>query len=421
MNRRVVVTGIGLITPLGLDVKDTWNNLIAGKSGIVKNNRCDVSNLPCQIAGLVGNDLEKPFNAANYINAKEVRKMDIFMQYGIIAAQEAIRDSNINTTSEDIKENTGTLIGSGIGGLKAIDENAVKFHANPSSKTISPFFIPSCLSNLISGHISIMYGFRGPNHSVVTACATGAHAIGDAARIIKCNDANIMIAGGSEAAITPLGIAGFAAVRALSTKYNDNPQAACRPWDKDRDGFVMSEGAGIVVLEELEHAKKRNAKIYAEIVGYSLTSDAHHITSPHPEGKGGYFAMLKSLRNANINIEDIDYINAHATSTIAGDLSELKAIQNLFLAKNPKIAVSSTKSSTGHLLGATGSVEIIFSILAMRDQVAPPTLNLDNPIDEVKLNLVPNTTQSRKINYVLSNSFGFGGTNTSIVLKRFDK
>ncbi len=345
-------------------------------------------------------------------------KKDIFIQYGIIAAQEAIEDSGIDlNNNEKIKESTGVIIGTGLGGIQSTADNVINLYIN---NKISTYFIPSILSNLISGHISIMYGFRGPNQSVNSACATGAQAISDAARMIKCNEANIMIAGGAEAAITDISMAGFNAIKALSTKYNDNPKAACRPWDKDRNGFVMSEGAGVVVLEELEHAKKRRAKIYAELTGYGLSSDAYHITSPHPEGIGSQIAMLKAIKTSKIHIGDINYINAHATSTEKGDLIELKSIKNLILKENSKVAISSTKSSTGHLLGASGSVEIIFSALALQNQVIPATLNLDNPIEEAKdINLVPNIPQECKINHILSNSFGFGSTNVSIVLTKF--
>lgn len=422
-DRRVAITGIGMITPLGMNSKDTWANLITTKSGIQKITRFDTSNLPCKIAGLIpyDNTLILTTSRGNEASIDPAnKKQDVFMQCGIVATQEAIEDSGLDINmSEDIKNNTGVIIGSGIGGLQVISNNAVKFYAENNNR-ISPYFIPSSLSNLISGHVSIKYGFRGPNQSVTTACATGAHAIIDAMRIIKCNEANIMIAGGSEAAVTGLGVAGFAAIKALSTKYNDNPEAASRPWDKDRNGFVMAEGAAVVVLEELEHAKKRNANIYAEIVGYGLSSDAHHITAPHPEGIGGQMSMLNAIRYAQINAQDIDYINAHATSTEIGDLIELKAIKNVILNNNPNVAISSTKSSIGHLLGAAGSLEIIFSALALQNQVVPPTLNLDNPIDEVRgINLVPHTPQERKMNYVLSNAFGFGGTNASVILKRY--
>lgn len=420
-NRRVVITGIGMVTPLGVNAKSSWENLIQCKSGITRIHRFDTSNLKCKIAGLVLHDSTlKIYSIRGHellVDSTD-KKKDIFIQYGIIAAQEAIEDSGIDlSNNEEVKDNTGVIIGTGLGGIQSTADNVINLYTN---NKISTYFIPSILSNLISGHISIMYGFRGPNQSVNSACATGAQAISDAARMIKCNEANIMIAGGAEAAITDISMAGFNAIKALSTKYNDNPKAACRPWDKDRNGFVMSEGAGVVVLEELEHAKKRRAKIYAELTGYGLSSDAYHITSPHPEGIGSKIAMLKAIKTSKIHIGDINYINAHATSTEKGDLIELKAIKNLILKENSKVAISSTKSSTGHLLGASGSVEIIFSALALQNQVIPATLNLDNPIEEAKdINLVPNIPQECKINHILSNSFGFGSTNVSIVLTKF--
>jgi 3-oxoacyl-[acyl-carrier-protein] synthase II len=415
--RKVVVTGIGLITPLGLNVSSTWNNLLQSKSGIKKITRFDASDLNCQVAGEIDRSPLGGFNAENFIEAREIKKMDTFMHYGIAAAIEAIEDSGWMPKDEESLEQTGVIIGSGIGGLSIIEEN-VKILNEQSAKRISPFFIPASLINLVSGHISMKYGFRGPNHSVVTACATGAHAIGDASRLIKFGDADVMVAGGAEAAICPIGVAGFAALRALSTSFNDSPESASRPWDKARDGFVMGEGAGVLVLEEYEHAKKRGAKIYAEIKGYGLSGDAYHITSPHPEGLGSKKAIQSALKHAGLTIADIDYINAHGTSTQMGDLLELQTIQSLFLENNPTITMSSTKSSIGHLLGAAGSVEAIFSILAIQNQIAPATINLDDPIDEVKIDLVANKPKEMKINNVISNSFGFGGTNATLVITK---
>jgi 3-oxoacyl-[acyl-carrier-protein] synthase II len=415
--RRVVVTGIGLVTPLGLNVKSTWDNLLKGKSGIRKISRFDASELTCQIAGEIDRSPETGFNPEEFIEPRELKKMDSFMHYAIAAGIEAIEDSGWMPEDEYSKEQTGVMIGSGIGGLNSIEEN-VKILYEQSAKRISPFFIPSCLINLASGHLSTKYGFRGPNHSVVTACATGAHAIGDASRLIKYGDADVMIAGSAEASVCRIGVAGFAALRALSTAYNDTPERASRPWDKARDGFVMGEGAGMVVLEEYEHAKRRGAKIYAEIKGYGLSGDAYHMTSPHPEGLGSKKAMNTALKHAGLNYNQIDYINAHGTSTQMGDQIELQSIQSLFLDSNPKITMSSTKSSIGHLLGAAGSVEAIFSILAIRDQIAPPTINLEDPIDDVKIDLVPNTPKQMKITNVVSNSFGFGGTNATLVITK---
>jgi 3-oxoacyl-[acyl-carrier-protein] synthase II len=414
--RRVVVTGIGLITPLGLSVDASWSGILQGKSGIRHITDFDTSRFTCKIAGLVDRNPESGFNPENYIPARDVRKMDLFIQYGIGAASDAIDDSGWKPEDEASRDRTGLILGSGIGGLGMIEQTSTKFH-NGNSK-ISPFFIPASLINLLSGHVSIKYGFTGPNHAVVTACSTGAHAIGDAARMIKYGDVDVMIAGGAEAPITPLGVGGFAAAKTLSTKYNDRPEIASRPWDQDHDGFVASEGAGVVVLEEYEHAIARNAKIYAEIVGYGLTGDAYHITSPHPDGRGAYRAMENALKDAKIDPSKIDYINAHATSTQIGDIIELTAVQKLFLNANPRILMSSTKSAIGHMLGAAGSVELIFSILAMRDQVAPPTLNLHNALPEAEIDLVPLEAKKAKIDYAISNSFGFGGTNASLIIKR---
>jgi 3-oxoacyl-[acyl-carrier-protein] synthase II len=410
--RRVVITGIGALTPLGLTAKTTWNNILKAQSGIGRITNFDPSNFVAQIAG----QIDTSFNPENFIDPRNIRKMDPFIHYGIAAASEAIADSGWEPSTEEEFDRTGVLLGSGIGGLKAIEDTSVSLHRDGNK--VGPYFIASCLINLLAGHVSIKYGFRGPNHAVATACATGAHAIGDAARLIKYGDADVMVAGGAESPITPVGVAGFASSRALATKFNDRPTEASRPWDKDHDGFVMGEGAGVVVLEEYEHAKKRGAKIYAEIVGYGLAGDAYHMTSLHPEGIGAKLAMKASMRDAGINPSDIDYINAHGTSTPMGDPVELAAVQALFAEENPSICMSSTKSMTGHLLGAAGSMEAIFATLAIQDQVAPPTINLHNPIDGVKIDLVANQAQARKINYVMTNSFGFGGTNASLILKK---
>lgn len=417
LTRRVVITGLGLVTPLGNNVKSSWNGIIEGRSGIKSITGFNVDNLACKIAGIIDKSGSNGFNPEAYINPRSLHKMDLFIQYGIAAAIEAIEDSGWKATNELSANRTGIILGSGIGGLKMIEETSVKFHTDNNGK-VSPFFIPASLINLLAGHVSIQYGFTGPNHASATACSTGAHAIGDAMRMIQYGTVDVMIAGGAEAPITPVGVAGFIAARALSTKYNSTPEIASRPWDKDRDGFIMGEGAGVVVLEEYEHATARGAEIYGEIVGYGSTGDAYHITSPHPEGRGAYRAMVEALKDAKISAHLIDYINAHGTSTPIGDVIELLAVQKLFLDANPKILMSSTKSSTGHLLGATGSMELIFSLLAIQDQVAPPTLNLHNCIEEAKIDLVPLEARQTKINYVLSNSFGFGGTNASLVVKR---
>lgn len=418
--RRVVVTGIGLVTPLGTGVEATWNNLLAGKSGVRHINRFDVSDLPAKIAGLVPTkDEEHGFNPDHFITGKEQKKMDTFILYGMAAAVMAVEDSGWKPEAEEDLEQTGVMIGSGIGGLPAIEAASLLIN-DPAKgpKKLSPFFIPACLINLVSGNLSIKYGFKGPNHSVVTACSTGAHAIGDAARLIQLGDANVMVAGGTECAVSRLGLAGFSAARALSTSYNDTPEKASRPWDQGRDGFVMGEGAGIVVLEEYEHAKKRGAHIYGELVGYGLTGDGYHITAPHPEGRGGFRAMKAALSRAGLNVEDIDYINAHGTSTPMGDEIELGAVKRLFGDAAYQLSMSSTKSSIGHLLGAAGSVEAIFSLLSMRDNIVPPTLNLDNPSESCDIDLVPHKAKERKVEAVLSNSFGFGGTNASLVFRK---
>ena len=416
---RVVVTGLGLLTSIGSNYKNTWNNLLSGKSGIKKINQFDIDDLPCKIAGYLNNDTNDPsfFDKEKFLDTKDIKRNDRFIQYGLVATNMAINDASINDLSEDEKLNVGVSVGSGIGGLETIYNGSVTLK-DKGSRKISPFFIPSSLINLLSGQISIKFGFKGPNHSVVTACATGAHSIGDAAEMIKRGSAKLMIAGGAEAAVCKLGLAGFCAARSLSTHYNDTPELASRPWDKDRDGFVMGEGAGVLVLEDLEHAKKRNAKIYAEFIGYGMSGDAYHITSPSENGEGGYRAMKNALKMANISAEEIDYINAHGTSTQIGDDIELKSIMRLFQ-NNTKFKISSTKSSIGHLLGAAGSVEAIFSILAINNNIAPATLNLNNPSNNFNVDLVPKNPKEYNIDYALSNSFGFGGTNTALLFKNF--
>lgn len=407
--RRVVITGIGLVTPLGLNVRSTWDSIISGKSGVRTISNIDTSKLLCKIAGTV-----EDFDSAKYFGPNAERKMDKFIRLGVIAASEAIDDSGWKPDDEEDLFRTGVMIGSGIGGLRTIEKTSVEFHRD--NQRVSPFFIPAALINLLSGAVAIKYGFAGPNSSVATACSSGAHAIGDAARIISYGDADVMIAGGSEAPITEIGVAGFVAARALTTQFNDSPTEASRPWDLNRSGFVMGEGAGILVLEEYEHAKARGAKIYAEIIGYGLTGDAYHITAPHPEGSGGRRAMLNAISDAKITINDIDYINAHGTSTPIGDEIELNAVSKLF-ENHPRLTMSSTKSSIGHLLGAAGSVEAIFTVLAMINSIVPPTINLHNPM-ETKIDLVPFVAKEHKIKYAMSNSFGFGGTNSSLVFKK---
>ncbi len=414
--RRVVVTGLGLVTPLGVGAEHVWKRLLAGKSGIRSIQSFDVSDLPAKIAGQVprGETSAGDFNANDWVPPKDQRKMDEFIVFALGAADLAVKDSGWLPQDEEARERTGVMIGSGIGGLPGITDAALTLHEK-GARRISPFFIPSCLINLASGHVSIRYSFRGPNHAVVTACSTGAHAIGDAARLIQWEDADVMVAGGAEAAVCRLGLAGFAAARALSTAFNDEPSRASRPWDEARDGFVMGEGAGVVVLEELEHAKKRGAKIYAEIIGYGMSGDAYHITAPAEDGNGGFRAMRNALKRAGIDREQIDYINAHGTSTPLGDEIELGAVKRLFGDHAYKLSMSSTKSAIGHLLGAAGSVEAIFSILAMRDSIVPPTLNLEKPSAACDIDLVPLRAKERKVRYVLSNSFGFGGTNASLI------
>jgi len=416
--RRVVVTGLGLVTPLGCGVAASWEGITSSRSGLGPITRCDVSDLPARIAGEVPlGDGPGQFNADNYIEPKEQKKMDTFIHYAFGAATEAVEDAGIAGLSEEEKLRIGVMVGSGIGGLRIIEETVLTM-AEKGPRRVSPFFIPAALINLASGQISIKYGFKGPNHSVVTACSTGAHAIGDAARLIALDDADIMVAGGAEATICRIGLAGFAAARALSTSYNDTPTKGSRPWDKGRDGFVMGEGAGVVILEEYEHAKKRGAKIYGEVVGYGLSGDAYHITAPSPEGDGGFRAMQAALKRAKLEPSDIDYINAHGTSTPLGDEIELGAVKRLFGDAAYKLSMSSTKSAIGHLLGAAGAVEAIFSLLAIHTQIAPPTLNLDDPSDGCDIDLVPHKAKERKINAALSNSFGFGGTNASVVFKK---
>ena len=417
--RRVVVTGIGIISPLGLGQKINWKRLISGESGIDTIKSFDTSELTCKIGGEIplGSFKEGNLDVNEWFDIKDQRKLDRFIILGLIAADEAIKDSNIDLSSEQILEKSGVIVGSGIGGLKTISETSILLDQK-GPRRISPFFIPSSLINLISGQISIKYGFKGPNHSVVTACSTGSHAIGDASRIISDGDADIMIAGGTEAAICKLGVAGFAAARALSTSFNESPKNASRPWDKDRDGFVMGEGAGILILEEYEHAKKRDANIYAEVIGYGMSGDAYHITAPEPTGLGALKSMQNALKHACIDPSDLDYINAHGTSTPLGDIIELQAVYKLMKGELDNLVMSSTKSSIGHLLGAAGAVEAVFSILSMKNKIIPPTINLENKADEAShFNLVPNFSVEKKINYSLSNSFGFGGTNASLVFK----
>lgn len=415
--RRIVITGMGVVTSLGADLKQSWEALLAGRSGIdtIPASLFNTDDLVVKIAGMVS--ASSGFNVSDYIHPKEQRKMDRFIHLAIAAAVQAVEDSGWMPTDEYLQERTGVFIGAGIGGLMAIESNAIILHTE-GHKKLSPFFIPASLINLASGHMSMRYGFKGPNSAVVTACSTGAHAIGDAARIIASGDADVMLCGGAEATICRLGIAGFAAMRALSTR-NDDPQKASRPWDKERDGFVMGEGAGMLVMEEYEHAKKRGAKIYAELVGYGMSGDAYHMTAPEPNGDGAYRAMKSALKKSNLGLDDISYINAHGTSTPLGDMVEIAAVRRLFGDSVHKISMSSTKSSIGHLLGASGSVEAIFSIKAMCDNIVPPTLNLDNPEDECfGIDLVPHVAKEREVNAVLSNSFGFGGTNASLIFQK---
>ena len=418
--RRVVVTGLGMVSPLACGVKPTWDKLLDGESGIGRITRFEVSDIACRIAGEVPEgDGEHDFYADDWVEPKDQRKIDRFILYAIAAARQAIDDAGWTPTDEESLERTGVMIGSGIGGLDSIAAGAILLEKR-GPRRLSPFFIPSALINLASGHVSIRYGFKGPNHSVVTACSTGAHAIGDASRLIQHGDADVMVAGGAESAVCRLGIAGFAASRALSTHFNDAPERGSRPWDVDRDGFVMGEGAGVLVVEELEHARGRGARIYAEVVGYGMSGDAHHITAPATDGNGGFRSMRAALRDARLNPEDIDYINAHGTSTPLGDEIELAAVERVFGDHSNGLSMSSTKSAIGHLLGAAGAVESIFSILAMRDGVVPPTLNLDNSSVDSDIDLVPHQAKEHPVKTVLSNSFGFGGTNASLIFKALD-
>lgn len=420
--RRVVITGIGAVTSLGVGAEHIWKNLLESRSGIRAIDRFDVSDLSAKIAGIIqpGDGSGDTFRSEDWVSVKDRRRMDDFIVYGICAAEQAIKDSGWVPQTEEDTWKTGVLIGSGIGGLPEIARGAIKVDAENNVRRVSPFFIPASLINLVSGHVSINHGYKGPNHAVVTACSTGAHAIGDAARIIMWEDADVMVAGGAEAAICRLGMAGFCAARALSTGFNDTPEKASRPYDRDRDGFVMGEGAGVVVLEEYEHAKARGAKMYAEVVGYGMSGDAYHITAPAPNGDGAYRCMKAALKRAGMDPSDIDYINAHGTSTPLGDEIELGAVERLFDGHTKGMSMSSTKSAIGHLLGAAGAVEAIFSVLAIRDGVAPPTLNLDNPSVETPIDLVPKQPRERPIKAALSNSFGFGGTNASLIFRAVD-
>ena len=416
--RRVVVTGMGIACPLGVGVEHVWRRLINAESGIGAIQAFDTKDLPCKVAGEVpaGSAATGGLDVNEWVSVKDQKKMDRFIHLAMVAGSQAVEDSGWTPETEDDRNVTGVMIGSGIGGLETIYEASILVHEG-RARRLSPFFIPSALSNLASGHLSIKYGFKGPNHSVVTACATGVHAIGDAARLIALGDADVMVAGGSEAAVCEIGIAGFCASRALSTAFNDRPREASRPWDKDRDGFVMGEGSGCVVLEEYEHAKQRGAKIYAEVTGYGMSGDAYHITAPAEGHDGAFRSMKAAMKNGGINVEDIQYINAHGTSTPLGDDLELEAVERLFGDHARKLTMSSTKSATGHLLGAAGAVEAIFSILAIRDGVAPPTLNLEHPSRESVIDQVAKEAQERKIKIALSNSFGFGGTNASVIFR----
>ena len=417
--RRVVITGVGMVTPLGANVETVWANILASKSGAGPITRFDATDYACRIAMEVkhGDGAGDTFDQTNRIDHKVLRQVDPFIIFGIDAAGQALEDAGLTEMTEQERYRAGCMIGSGIGGLPGIEKESIVLHEK-GPRRVSPHFVHGRLINLISGQVSIKYGLMGPNHAVVTACSTGAHAIGDAARLIALDDADVMLAGGAEGAICPLGIAGFSQARALSTGFNDEPTRASRPYDKDRDGFVMGEGAGIVVLEEYERAKARGAKIYAEVIGYGLTGDAYHVTAPHPEGSGAFRSMEMALRKAGLNPSDIDYINAHGTSTPMGDELELGAVRRLFGSAIETVSMSSTKSAIGHLLGGAGAVESIFCALAMRDQIAPPTLNLDNPSDACEgVDLVPHVAKPRKIRAVLNNSFGFGGTNATLVLR----
>ena len=408
--RRVVITGLGVVSPVGLDVSQNWANITAGVSGIEPITDWDVSAFPVRFGGAV-----KDFDVTEYMSAKDARKMDRFIHYGFAAAHQAITDAGL-TAAEPDSDRIGVAIGSGIGGLPGI-ESGHDAYLKGGPRKISPFFVPSNIINMVSGNVSVAWGFRGPNIALVSACASATHSIGDAARLIEYGDVDVMVAGGSEKATSATGLGGFAAARALSTR-NDDPQAASRPWDKDRDGFVLSDGAGVLVLEELEHAKARGANIYAEVVGYGLSGDAYHMTNPEPEGDGAHRCMKLALKNAQLNPDQVDYVNAHGTSTPAGDAVEVKAIRSTFGDHAQKLAISSTKSMTGHLLGAAGGIEAVYSVLALKHQVVPPTINLDNPEEGFGLDFVPHTARDRKLDIVMSNSFGFGGTNATLVFKR---
>lgn len=417
--RRVVVTGMGMVSPLGCGAQLVWSRLLNSQSGLRTIQGFQIDDLPAKVAGQIPLGTgEGEFDLDYAMPANERRRVGDFIVYAMAAARQAIEDSGWMPTAEEDLERTGVMVGSGIGGLVGITEGGLTLETK-GVRRLSPFFIPSSLINLASGHISIRWGFKGPNHAVVTACSTGAHAIGDAGRMIQFGDADVMVAGGTEAAVSRIGIAGFAASRALSTSFNDEPTRASRPWDKDRDGFVMGEGSGVVVLEELEHAKRRGAKIYAELVGYGMSGDAYHITAPPPDGNGGYRAMRAALARAQLGPDQVDYVNAHGTSTPLGDEIELAAVKRVFGNAASSISMSSTKSAIGHLLGAAGSVEAIFSILSVRDQIVPPTLNLDNPSEGCDLDLVPHKAKERPVRAALSNSFGFGGTNASLVFARY--
>ena len=421
MLRRVVVTGVGALTSLGANAAQTWENILAGKSGLSKIEHFDLANFQCHVASMVKHDPDHAcyFDPDKGLPLKERRKLDPFINYGVAVANEALADAGWIADTEEKQIATGVVFGAGMGGMEVVKDATLKVAAGGPRK-MSPFMIPGSIINLASGMISIHNKLRGPNHAVVTACATGTHAVGDAGRMIALGDADVMVAGGAENTVWELGVGSFQAARALSTAYNEAPTAASRPWDKGRDGFVMGDGAGALVLEEYEHAKARGAKIYAELVGYGLSGDAHHITAPHPEGDGGYRAMSAALKRARLNPDDVDYINAHGTSTPAGDMVEYAAVSRVLGSATETEAMSSTKSAIGHLLGAAGAVEAVFSVLSIRDQVCPPTLNLDDPEEGIKMNLVPHAAQERKIDVALSNSFGFGGTNASLAFKKLD-
>jgi 3-oxoacyl-[acyl-carrier-protein] synthase II len=419
--RRVVVTGMGMVTPLGQSVDETWTRLVNGESGAAPITRFDAAEFRCRIACEVkaGDGTNGTFDVDSWVEPRNQRRMDPFIIYGLAAGQQAVEDAGWDDVSDEQALRTGVMIGSGIGGLPGIQEASITLHER-GPRRVSPHFIPGRLINLVSGNLSIKYGFKGPNHAPVTACSTGAHAIGDAARMIMLDDADVMVAGGAESTICGVGMAGFEQAKALSIKFNDEPHRASRPWDQDRDGFVMGEGAGIVVLEELEHAKARGAQIYAEVIGYGMSGDAYHVTAPAPDGSGGFRSMQAAIKRSGLNVSDIDYVNAHGTSTPMGDEIELGAVKRLFGNAVETMSMSSTKSSIGHLLGAAGSVEAIFSIMAMRHGVVPPTLNLENVSESCEgVNLVPLEAQEREVNAILSNSFGFGGTNASLVMQKF--